>query len=128
MSKVLKSFNKGEDPVMSYLLEHSSRFVCCIIAWAFNNSDIFACFSRFHPVQEKLIKRTLELRSRGMLGAPEVVQLTQLLMRSINAKKAIDVGVFTGMSALSAALVLPDDGKVLACDVDESYTSIGINF
>lgn len=60
-----------------------------------------------------------------MLGAPEVVQLTQLLMRSINAKKAIDVGVFTGMSALSAALALPEDGKVLACDVDEHFTSIG---
>lgn len=82
--------------------------------------------NRLHPVQLKLMEETLAtLPEAGMMGAVEVVQLNQLMMRILKAKKAIDVGVFTGMSSLSAALVLPDDGKVLACDTSESYTSIG---
>merc|ERR1711955_112024 len=60
-----------------------------------------------------------------MLGAPEVLQMNQVLMKTIKAKKAIDVGVFTGASSLAAALALPDDGKVVACDVNETFTSIG---
>ena len=60
-----------------------------------------------------------------MMGAPEVLQLNQLLMRSIDAKKVLDVGVFTGCSSLAAALALPDDGIVVACDVSKEYTDIG---
>ena len=85
---------------------------------------------RLHPVQEKLLRKTLTSLPEGvniMIGAPEVLRLNQILMRSVGAKKAIDVGVFTGMSALTAALVLPDDGKVLACDVEEKYALIGMN-
>lgn len=72
------------------------------------------------------MKCTLEHSRSNMMGAPEVLQLNQLLMRTLNAKKVIDVGVFTGMSTLSAALVIPDDGKVIACDVSEEFTNIGI--
>ena len=60
-----------------------------------------------------------------MMGAPEVLQMNQILMKTINAKKAIDVGVFTGASSLVAALALPEDGKVIACDVDKTFTDIG---
>ena len=67
----------------------------------------------------------LDVSDSRMLGAPEVLQMNQVLMKTINAKKAIDVGVFTGASSLAAALVLPEDGKVIACDVDESFTNIG---
>lgn len=47
------------------------------------------------------------------------------LIRMINAKKTIEVGTFTGYSALVVALALPEDGKVIACDVSEEWTNIG---
>ena len=47
-----------------------------------------------------------------MLGAPEVLALNSLLVQSLGAKKVLDVGVFTGASALAAALALP---KGLSC-------------
>ena len=60
------------------------------------------------------------------MGEPAVHQINQFLMRMLNAKKVIDVGVFTGLSALSAALIMPDDNvKILACDISEEYTNIG---
>lgn len=45
------------------------------------------------------------------MGAPEVISLNALLIRSLHAKKVIDVGVFTGASSLAAALALPDGKK-----------------
>ena len=44
------------------------------------------------------------------MGAPEIVNLNSLLIKSLGAKKVIDVGVFTGASSLAAALALPDGG------------------
>ena len=83
-------------------------------------------FYRLHPAQQKLIDVTMEHTRSAMMGAPEVLQLNQLLLRSIQAKKVLDIGVFTGSSTLSAALALPDDGIIIACDVDEEFTNIGI--
>ena len=57
-----------------------------------------------------------------MMGAPEIVNLNALLIRALGAKKVIDIGVFTGASSLAAALALPPDGQVIACDINEEYT------
>ena len=43
-----------------------------------------------------------------MMGAPEVIAMNALLIKSLAGKKVIDVGVFTGASSLAAALALPD--------------------
>jgi len=51
-----------------------------------------------------------------------------LLVRLIGARRTIEIGVFTGYSALCVALALPDDGYVLACDVSDEYTRIGRPF
>jgi predicted O-methyltransferase YrrM len=54
--------------------------------------------------------------------------LLALLVRLIGARRTIEVGVFTGYSALAVALALPDDGHVLACDISTEFTDVGRPF
>jgi caffeoyl-CoA O-methyltransferase len=56
--------------------------------------------------------------------APEQGQFMSLLVQLMNAKKILEIGVFTGYSSLSMALALPPEGQIIACDVSEEYTSI----
>ncbi len=56
--------------------------------------------------------------------APEQGQFMQLLLKLMAARRCIEVGVYTGYSSLCTALVLPEDGYLLACDVDEAWTAI----
>jgi predicted O-methyltransferase YrrM len=58
-----------------------------------------------------------------MQVSPEQGQLMQLLVKLTGARRAFEVGVFTGYSALAVALAMPEDGRILACDVSEEYTS-----
>lgn len=60
----------------------------------------------------------------SMQIAPEQGQLMALLVQLMGAKRTLEVGVFTGYSALVVALALPPDGKVVACDVNEEFTAI----
>ncbi|MGC8713715.1 MAG: class I SAM-dependent methyltransferase [Leptodesmis sp.] len=56
--------------------------------------------------------------------APEQGQFMALLVQLMGARKTLEIGVFTGYSALVVALALPADGKVVACDVNEEFTAI----
>uniref|UniRef100_A0A2P2HVP1 O-methyltransferase n=1 Tax=Hirondellea gigas TaxID=1518452 RepID=A0A2P2HVP1_9CRUS len=76
-------------------------------------------------IQKELQQVTMQHKRHTMMGAPECLQLTANLIKSIRAKKVLDIGVFTGCSALSAALALPDDGEVHGLDVSEDYVNIG---
>ncbi len=60
--------------------------------------------------------------------APEQGALMALLARLIGARRAIEVGTFTGYSALCVARALPADGELICCDVSEEWTSIGRPF
>ncbi|MGI8989897.1 MAG: class I SAM-dependent methyltransferase [Bryobacteraceae bacterium] len=55
---------------------------------------------------------------------PEQGQFLALLVRLMGAKRTLEVGVFTGYSSLAVALALPDDGKIVACDVSEEFTAV----
>ena len=59
---------------------------------------------------------------------PEQGKLMQLLAHAIGARRYLEIGVFTGYSALAMALALPDDGYVLACDISDEFTSVGRRF
>ena len=83
---------------------------------------------REHPAQAALREATRSHAHAGMQIAPEQGQLMAMLVRLLGARHTIEIGVFTGYSALSVALALPDDGTVLACDINDAYTRIGRPF
>ncbi len=96
-----------DDQLYRYLLDHSVRE---------------------HPAQLALRAATRAHTHAGMQIGPEQGQLMALLVRLMGARRAIEVGVFTGYSALTVALALPADGRLLACDISAEYTAIGRPF
>jgi caffeoyl-CoA O-methyltransferase len=76
-------------------------------------------------VQRDLIEETRALGPiAGMQIAPEQGAFMTILTRLVNARRAVEVGTFTGYSSLSIARGLPDDGRLLCLDVSEEWTSI----
>lgn len=76
-------------------------------------------------VAQRLREATGNLPEGGLQISPNQGQFMALLVQLMSAKKALEVGVFTGYSALVVALALPDDGKIIACDISAEWTSIG---
>lgn len=83
---------------------------------------------REHPAQTALREATRTHRYAGMQIAPEQGQFMALLVNLLGARRTLEIGVFTGYSALAVALALPADGRVLACDISDEYTLIGQPF
>ena len=92
-----------DDRLYRYLLEHSGHE---------------------HPVQRDLREATAGMPHGGMQIGPDQGRLMALLVRLLGARRTLEVGVFTGYSALSVALALPADGRVVACDVNEEWTAM----
>lgn len=74
--------------------------------------------------QQGLIDETAQLPTAGMQISPEQGAFMTLLVRAICARTAIEVGTFTGYSAIAIARGLPDDGHLLCCDVSEEWTAV----
>ena len=72
----------------------------------------------------RLRAETATMPHGRMQISPEQGQLLQLLIELIDARRIVEVGVFTGYSSLSMALALPEDGEIVACDVSEEFTAI----
>ena len=80
---------------------------------------------REHPAQRDLRAATAAHPRAGMQISPEQGQFMALLVKLTGARRALEIGVFTGYSALTVALALPDDGALLACDISDEYTRVG---
>lgn len=74
-------------------------------------------------VLARLRAETAKMPWARMQISPEQGQLMGLLIELLGARRALEVGVFTGYSSLCVALALPGDGRLVACDVDEDYTA-----
>ena len=81
--------------------------------------------SRETPVQKRLREETSHLRFAGMQIGADQGALLAMLVRLLGAKRAIEIGTFTGYSALAVASALGPDGKLICCDVSEEWTNIG---
>ena len=92
------------ESVYSYMLNHSLR-------------ESESC--------QKLREETNSMEYGMMQISPEQGQFMGLLVSLLSVKKAIEVGTFTGYSALCVAQSLPKDGKLIACDVSKEWTNIG---
>ncbi|MES2405096.1 MAG: class I SAM-dependent methyltransferase [Pseudomonadota bacterium] len=93
-----------DDTLYQYLLDHSLRE---------------------HPEQTALREATRTHPRAGMQISPEQGQFMTLLIKLIRARRTIEIGTFTGYSALTVALALPAGGKILACDISDEYTAVG---
>ncbi|KAE9547146.1 hypothetical protein FO519_009644 [Halicephalobus sp. NKZ332] len=99
MSVVKKSYD-SQDPIIDYCAKHTVKQT---------------------EIEKEIHHDTLtKTKDSIMLGAPEVLQFGKNFLHLIGAKKALDIGTFTGASAVAWATALPADGKVLSFDVSHA--------
>lgn len=91
------------DTVYNYLLEHSLRE---------------------SPLLKQLREETATLEMARMQISPEQGQFLNLLVKLLGARQVIEIGVFTGYSALCMAEALPADGRLVACDINREWTDM----
>lgn len=77
------------------------------------------------PIMAELRAETAKHPLAEMQIAPETAPFIQMLVKLLGARRTIELGVYTGYSALATALALPDDGYILACDVNADFCSMG---
>jgi len=92
-----------DDRLYAYVLEHSGR-----------EPD----------VMRELREETSRMEHAGMQIGFDQARLMALLVKLTGARRCIEVGVFTGYSALAVALALPAGGRIVACDVSEEWTAV----
>jgi len=94
-----------------------------------NGSEIYdyllGASSREDALKKALRVETAALPDSRMQITPEQGQFMALLVKLTGAKLAIEIGTFTGYSALCVAEALPEDGRLIACDINEEWTRIG---
>jgi predicted O-methyltransferase YrrM len=79
---------------------------------------------RESEILKQLREETSSLKNAVWQISPDQGQFMSLLVRLLNAKKTLEIGVFTGYSSMVVGMTLPEDGKIIACDISEEYTSI----
>ncbi|CAF1014800.1 unnamed protein product [Adineta ricciae] len=99
---MVSKLGSSSDPIDRYIFEHSIRLT---------------------DEQNEIIQYTSTLPGRlpRMLGSVDEAQFFQLIIQSMGCKRCIEIGTFTGYTALAIASVLPSDGHLFTCDIDDQY-------
>jgi predicted O-methyltransferase YrrM len=84
-----------------------------------------SAMTRETPLAAALRRETMRLPNGQMMTPPDVAALLGLLVRIAGAKRAIEVGTFTGYGSLAIASALPENGALICCDISEKWTAIG---
>ena len=79
-------------------------------------------------VLARLREATAAIPHSEMQIGPDQGRLMALLVKLIGARRCIEIGTYTGYSALAVALALPEDGRLIACDVSAEWTNVGRRF
>jgi predicted O-methyltransferase YrrM len=85
---------------------------------------VSAFVSRETPLQKRLREETAALPEARMQIGPDQGAFFALLVHLTGTRRALEIGTFTGYSSLAIAAALPEDGKLVACDVSEEWTRI----
>jgi predicted O-methyltransferase YrrM len=80
------------------------------------------------PMLRELRKATQSVKWSGMQIGADQGNLMAMLVKLTGAKRCLEIGTYTGYSALAVALALPKDGRIICCDVSEEFTSVGKPF
>ena len=84
---------------------------------------------KLHPIQREIIDYNLSLgESQRMQISISQCQFLHLIIKVSKIKKVLEIGTFTGLSTLSMALALPEEGRIIALDKNEETTKIAQNF
>jgi O-methyltransferase len=81
--------------------------------------------TRESPLQQRLREETHALPMGMMQIGADQGALLKLLVRAVDARRAVEIGTFTGYSSLVVAAALPADGKLVCCDISDEWTRIG---
>ena len=80
--------------------------------------------TRETPLLQRLRAETAALPRSRMQISPDLGAFLAMLVRLIGARRTLEIGTFTGYSALAVAAALPEDGKLIACDVSAEWTAV----
>jgi predicted O-methyltransferase YrrM len=80
------------------------------------------------PLLKALGEETARLPNAGWATTPEQGAFLQVLVHLIRARRIIEVGTFTGYGTLALALALPEDGKIVTCDIAEGWSEMGTHY
>ncbi len=78
--------------------------------------------TRETPLQKRLREETARLPGAGMQIGADLGALLALLIQLTGARRTVEIGTFTGYSALAVAMALPPDGTITCCDINEEWT------
>jgi predicted O-methyltransferase YrrM len=87
--------------------------------------DYVLAHTRESEIARRLRAETATLAQARMQIGPDQAAFLALLVRSIGARQCLEIGTFTGYSALAVAAALPVDGKLICCDISEEWTAMG---
>ncbi len=106
---------------MSSITTHSDKFTAL-------NETLYNYLVQYSvreaPLFSRLRDETSQLDMSIMQISPEQGQFLSFLVKLLNVQRAIEVGVFTGYSSLAVAMSLPEDGQLIACDINKEWTDI----